>query len=111
MLAVEKNFWFLGNNLKGSGYQGQKGALVTPLLVLILGGKIFIMILMNKLDKAEKIAVAEKIMDFGNLVFIGLVITQIVPEIKLKILPTITGFVIISLSYLLAINLMKGGKK
>ena len=53
--------------------------------------------------------VAEKIMEWGNLVFIGLVITQVIPGPFSNPAIVVVGVVNIASAYLFAIRLMKGG--
>ena len=53
--------------------------------------------------------VAEKIMEWGNLVFIGLVITQVIPGPLSNPVIVVVGIVSIASAYLFAIRLMKGG--
>ena len=64
---------------------------------------------MRKLTGSQRTRVAEKIMDFGNLVFIGLVIAQAVPGPISKPLYTLVGMVTITTAYLFALRIMKGG--
>lgn len=64
---------------------------------------------MKNLSREERGRVAEKLMELGNLIFIGLIITQLVPEIKLKLVQVAFGSLAIIASYIVAVWLMKGG--
>ena len=59
----------------------------------------------------QRSRVAEKIMDFGNLVFIGLVIAQAVPGPISKPHYILLGIVAVTASYLFALRIMKGGAR
>ncbi len=53
---------------------------------------------------------AEKLMDWGNLVFVGLVIGQLVPGTgPFRLSMVFAGLVSIAVSYVVAYYLMKGG--
>lgn len=62
---------------------------------------------MKKLNKDAKKVLAEKILDLANLVFIGLVISQFVPEVKINILSVGIGIFVLILGYIIAIILLK----
>ncbi len=53
--------------------------------------------------------VAEKIMEWGNLVFTGLVISQVVPGPPLNPAMIVIGVASIAGAYWLAVWMMKGG--
>ncbi len=65
------------------------------------------------LDKPQREKFAEKIMDWGNLVFAGLVIAQIIPGTPpFRIGVFILGIVIVISAYIAAYVIMiTGGKK
>ena len=54
--------------------------------------------------------VAEKIMEWGNLVFVGLVIAQIVPGPGFSWPVAISGLIIFAGAYFVAHRLMRGGQ-
>ena len=63
---------------------------------------------MLKLTGTQRTRVAEKIMDFDNLVFIGLVIAQAVPGPISKTHYILVGLGSITAAYLFALRIMKG---
>ncbi|MBI3955779.1 hypothetical protein HY339_00830 [Candidatus Gottesmanbacteria bacterium] len=63
----------------------------------------------KRLTGDQRGRVAEKIMEWGNLVFIGLVITQFVPGVRVNALIAATGFALIVIAYVFAVRFMKGG--
>ncbi len=63
----------------------------------------------KRLTGDQRGRIAEKIMEWGNLVFIGLVIAQFVPGVRINILIAVSGFVLIAMAYIFSILLMKGG--
>jgi predicted permease len=64
----------------------------------------------KKLNRADRRQFSAKAMDWGNLVFIGLVIAQLVPgEKPVNWLLIILGFFCMVLSYFVAERVMKGG--
>jgi hypothetical protein len=68
----------------------------------------------RRLSKAQKDLVASKIMEWGNLVFIGLVIAQLVPvfpETRMNYLLIILGLLTVGGAYFFAWQIMKGGGK
>ncbi len=65
----------------------------------------------KRLNPDQRGRVAEKIMEWGNLVFAGLVIAQIVPgALALNIGLTLVGVACMTAAYGLAFRLMKGGE-
>jgi hypothetical protein len=67
----------------------------------------------KKLSSEQREAIAQKIMDWGNLVFVGLVIAQLVPDINsLNWSFVIAGVFCIMAAYATAILIMrtKGGE-
>ena len=67
---------------------------------------------MSKLTKEQKNKFAEKFMDWGNIVFAGLVIAQIVPgNGGFRASIAIGGILNLIFSYLTAYVIMKGGIK
>ena len=65
---------------------------------------------MVELSLHQRDRIAEKVMELGNLIFIGLVIVQIVPGPFIKILSALLGCIIFVLTYGIAYQLMKGGE-
>lgn len=62
------------------------------------------------LNASQRDRVAEKIMEWGNLVFVGLVIAQIVPgPEQFSSGVAISGLVVAVVAYSLAYVIMKGG--
>ena len=64
----------------------------------------------KKITKDQRGRVAEKVMEWGNLVFVGLVIAQFVPgteHIQLGII--FAGLVSIITAYIFAYKILKGG--
>ena len=63
------------------------------------------------LSKNQRSIVAEKVMEWGNLVFIGLVIAQLVPEISpFKVMFFLLGVTGIISAYIIAYFLLMGGE-
>lgn len=68
----------------------------------------------NRLSREQRNVISEKLMDWGNLVFTGLVIAQFVPEVASFQWPFFfLGFLGIAMAYITGIFLMKmkGGDK
>ena len=64
----------------------------------------------RKLNRTDRRQIAAKVMDWGNLVFIGLVIAQFVPGEKPVSLSLIgLGFLGMISAYYVAKRIMKGG--
>ena len=64
------------------------------------------------LTSNERGRIAEKIMEWGILVFVGLVIAQLVPVSRdFRLSMVLAGLVSISGAYLPTVFLMKGGAK
>jgi hypothetical protein len=60
----------------------------------------------------QRARIAEKIMDWGNLVFVGLVIAQIVPGTnQFRLSVAVAGFLCIAISYWSAYLLLRGGDR
>lgn len=64
----------------------------------------------KRLTGDQRGRVAEKIMEWGNLVFAGLVIGQFVSGQSVNALMTIVGIIGMLLAYLAAIVFMRGGR-
>lgn len=64
----------------------------------------------KSLTTSQTNQVAEKIMDWGNLVFVGLVVAQIVPGPGFNWLIAIAGVITMAGAYFVAHRLMKGGR-
>lgn len=64
----------------------------------------------KRLSADQRGRIAEKIMEWGNLVFIGMVIVQVIPG-PFNPVVAITGIALIATAYGLAVKLMKGGDK
>ena len=62
----------------------------------------------RQLTVGQRERVAEKIMDWGNLIFIGMVVAQVVPGPLSEPVLIPVGIVGIAGAYLFAIRLMKG---
>ena len=54
---------------------------------------------------------AEKIMEWGNLVFVGIVITQAFENISLVIGRILLGIAVVITTYFYALKLLEGGEK
>lgn len=64
----------------------------------------------KRLTSDQRGRIAEKIMEWGNLVFAGLVIAQLVPGIgAFRLSMVLVGLISMAGAYLMAIILMKGG--
>ena len=63
----------------------------------------------RRLTDGERRVFAEKIMDWGNLVFVGLAITQVFSGVPLTLVRVIVGACALAGAYWFAIRLMKGG--
>ena len=64
----------------------------------------------KRLTSDQRARIAEKIMEWGNLVFAGLVIAQLVPGIAAcRLSMVVAGLISIAGACLIAIVLMKGG--
>ena len=62
----------------------------------------------RQLTRGQRERVAEKIMDWGNLIFIGMVVAQVVPGPLSEPVLIPVGIVGIAGAYWFAIRLMKG---
>ena len=63
------------------------------------------------LTKDQRKVFAEKIMEWGNLVFVGLVVAQIVPGTGLfRLKAAIAGFFYIVVAYIVSYLIMRGGE-
>jgi hypothetical protein len=62
-----------------------------------------------KLSYAERGKIAEKLMDWGNLVFVGLAITQVFSGVPLTLVRVFVGALALAGAYWFAIRLMEGG--
>ena len=68
------------------------------------------MVLRKQITKNQREKFAEKILEWGNLVFVGLVIAQIVPETDpFRLHVAIIGVISFTSAYLTALFIMKGG--
>ena len=65
----------------------------------------------RKLTRDQRGRIAEKIMELGNLIFVGLVIAQFVPNISINLMIIILGFVMFIVIYIIAIRFMEGGAR
>lgn len=65
----------------------------------------------RKWNYDQKVKVADKIMELGNLIFIGLVVSQVFSGQKFNPVIAVLGFFIIIIAYAVAIWLLKGGRK
>lgn len=63
----------------------------------------------KRLTEDQRGRLAEKIMEWGNLAFVGLVIAQIIPPVGFSLRVTVVGILAIAGAYLIAISIMKGG--
>lgn len=63
----------------------------------------------KQLTDMERRKIAEKIMDWGNLVFVGLAITQVFSGVPLTLVRVLVGATALAGAYWFAIRLMKGG--
>jgi hypothetical protein len=64
----------------------------------------------KQLSDIERRVIAEKIMDWGNLVFVGLAITQVFSGVPLTLVRVLVGALALAGAYWFAIRLMKGGE-
>ena len=55
--------------------------------------------------------VAEKIMELGNLIFVGLVVTQVFPLGRFNTVIAIVGLGVTIFTYIVAFMIMRGGGK
>lgn len=67
----------------------------------------------KRLTVDQRGRMAEKVMEWGNLVFVGLVISQFISSNPIRISATITGILVFVGAYLGSYRLMtmKGGRK
>jgi hypothetical protein len=63
----------------------------------------------QRLSDDQRKQLAEKIMDWGNLVFVGLTITQAFESVPYALGRVIVGLVVIAGAYGFALMLTKGG--
>lgn len=63
----------------------------------------------KRLTVDQRGRIAEKVMEWGNLVFIGLVISQVISGPPFKLIPAMAGVVGIVLAYVAGIKFMKKG--
>jgi hypothetical protein len=63
----------------------------------------------KKLTSGRRDLVAEKMMEWGNLVFTGLVIAQFVPGPLSDLSLVVAGIVSLAAAYSIAIRVMRGG--
>jgi len=63
----------------------------------------------KQLTDTERGKIGEKIMDWGNLVFVGLAITQVFSGVPLTLVRVVVGACALAGAYWFAIRLMKGG--
>lgn len=62
----------------------------------------------KQLTKEDRGRVAEKIMEWGNLVFIGLTLGQFISPPPLKVPLALAGILLMIVAYIAAIVIMKG---
>lgn len=65
----------------------------------------------NRFTVDQRGRIAEKIMELGNLVFIGLAISQIISGPPFRLMPAIAGVVCLLVAYKIADWIMRGGGK
>ena len=63
----------------------------------------------RKLSANQRGRVAEKIMEWGNLIFLGLIVAQIIPGPLVKPSLLFVGVISFAGAYWFAIRLMRGG--
>lgn len=66
---------------------------------------------MRKLSKDDRGRIAEKIMELGNFIFLGLVVVQILPKESVDLKAMIVGTIVLAGAYYFSYKLMKGGGK
>ena len=64
----------------------------------------------RKLSQDQRGRIAEKVMEWGNLVFVGLVVAQVISNQTIKIGPVLAGIGVFAGAYYLAYQFMKGEK-
>ena len=62
-------------------------------------------------NKRQRDRFADKIMDWGNLVFVGLALSQVFEDIPLALLRMLLAFVALGTAYAVAFVLTKGGER
>jgi hypothetical protein len=67
--------------------------------------------MIKPLTVEQRTKVAEKIMEWGNLVFVGLAISQVFPQVSLSLARFVVGCLIIAGAYWFAIRLLQGGEQ
>jgi len=67
---------------------------------------------MSRLKPNQLEKIAEKIMEWGNLVFVGMVVSQFVPGVDFSVEYAIIGYVALITAYFVATQMMgRGGDK
>ena len=65
----------------------------------------------NRLIVDQRSRIAEKIMELGNLVFIGLVVTQVISGPPFRVAPAAAGIICLLGAYGVSYWIMRGGGK
>jgi len=63
--------------------------------------------MVQKLTNDERARIAEKLMEWGNLVFVGLVVAQIIGERTIHLNAAIAGVFVFLGTYYLGVQIMK----
>ena len=66
--------------------------------------------MVRKLSSEERRVFAEHLMEWGNLVFVGLVITVVFDSVPFALARLVLGVLSLAVSYWIAIQLMRGGE-
>ena len=65
----------------------------------------------KQLTRDQRGRIAEKVMEWGNLIFVGMVVTQLFSDSKFNFPLAVVGIIIGIIAYIAAIIIMKGGGK
>ncbi len=66
---------------------------------------------MKRLSVKYRAQLSEKLMDWANLIFVGLIIGQLVPKVQINLIIILTGTIIFLGTYYIAYQIMEGGAK